>query len=395
MLGRVIRIAYGGARRVVCWLPVLFAVVSFGETYYAYMLVFCGRFVKEDALRFALGGVFHLLLLFCLWSYARTTLTPLPLVPRRFELSEDERRDLARCAQNQEQKNALLDAMASRRGVLTRYPSGAVSFCVPCKQIKPDRSHHCSNCRRCILKLDHHCPWFNSCVCFSTYKTFLLTLFYVALLSGYVAASVSTYLHAKQPHRSLLHRSRHINFLLIVGCSMFVMISGFLVMHLSFVVRNRTTIESMRPPTFKQKGDSFDVGTYRNIVEVFGPKTAFWLLPVFSSLGDGSWFPTRLHPSKQSMTTASEPDSPEAKNDVEAPSQTGELPLTAAPVSATIENLATATTGTARGTGCSSSTSAETEVTALLGAAELLPWREGIVPDSRKGRSGPLQIATL
>ena len=31
--------------------------------------------------------------------------------------------------------------------------------CRKCKVFKPPRAHHCSICQRCVLKMDHHCPW--------------------------------------------------------------------------------------------------------------------------------------------------------------------------------------------------------------------------------------------
>jgi hypothetical protein len=36
--------------------------------------------------------------------------------------------------------------------------SGDRSICKKCNCIKPERAHHCSVCKRCIKKFDHHCP---------------------------------------------------------------------------------------------------------------------------------------------------------------------------------------------------------------------------------------------
>ena len=49
-------------------------------------------------------------------------------------------------------------------------------YCEKCQAVKPDRSHHCSVCGSCILKMDHHCPWVNNCVAFNNYKFFMLFL---------------------------------------------------------------------------------------------------------------------------------------------------------------------------------------------------------------------------
>jgi ribosomal protein L40E len=37
-------------------------------------------------------------------------------------------------------------------------------LCRRCRAYKPPRAHHCSVCKRCIIKMDHHCPWYVFCL---------------------------------------------------------------------------------------------------------------------------------------------------------------------------------------------------------------------------------------
>lgn len=61
--------------------------------------------------------------------------------------------------------------------------------CLKCKtdNWKPSRTHHCSECNRCIFKMDHHCPWINNCVGYKNYKSFNLFTVYICLGSLYSA----------------------------------------------------------------------------------------------------------------------------------------------------------------------------------------------------------------
>ncbi|XP_075750689.1 palmitoyltransferase ZDHHC20-B-like [Rhipicephalus microplus] len=286
--------------RPLAWLPVLLVSALISCAYYAYVLVFCRLIVAEESTAKAVtfGTGFHLLLSMCIWG-----------VVREDDSDDDSRRSTsvpvkrgpgagsANC-QNERTRHGLLEMLASQKGMFTRGPGGSARYCVLCHLLKPDRCHHCSTCRRCIMKMGHHCPWFNNCVCFSTYKFFLLILFYTVALCLYGLATLTahlvewwSYAWLRKPY------AFHVGFLLVLGTMLAVTLGSFLVMHLFMVSKNGTTIERLRDATFQELGDSFDLGNrYENFVEVLGPRKSLWMIPVFTSLGDGVRFPTRLHP---------------------------------------------------------------------------------------------------
>lgn len=77
----------------------------------------------------------------------------------------------------------------------------AVSMCAKCISPKPPRTHHCSICNRCILKMDHHCrtftnfvkaslvfsnvfsfkAWLNNCVGYANHRYFFLYMLYTTI----------------------------------------------------------------------------------------------------------------------------------------------------------------------------------------------------------------------
>lgn len=59
------------------------------------------------------------------------------------------------------------------------------TVCSRCETYRPPRAHHCRICKRCIRRMDHHCPWINNCVGERNQKYFLQFLVYVCVLALY------------------------------------------------------------------------------------------------------------------------------------------------------------------------------------------------------------------
>ncbi|EQL36969.1 hypothetical protein BDFG_01598 [Blastomyces dermatitidis ATCC 26199] len=131
---------------------------------------------------------------------------------------------------------------------LTVSSTGGRRYCKKCLCVKPDRTHHCSSCKRCVLKMDHHCPWLATCVGFRNYKAFLLFLIYTCLFCWVCFAVSATWVWTE-----ILNNSRYIdsfgpvtNILLAVIAGVIgLVLSAFTAWHISLAARGMTTIECL------------------------------------------------------------------------------------------------------------------------------------------------------
>ncbi|XP_012257947.2 palmitoyltransferase ZDHHC3-A [Athalia rosae] len=64
------------------------------------------------------------------------------------------------------------------------------TVCTRCETYRPPRAHHCRICKRCIRRMDHHCPWINNCVGERNQKYFIQFLVYVGILAFYAITLV-------------------------------------------------------------------------------------------------------------------------------------------------------------------------------------------------------------
>jgi hypothetical protein len=74
--------------------------------------------------------------------------------------------------------------------------------------------------------------------------------------------------------------------------------------HLYLIARNRSTIETVRPP-FLESGpckNAYNLGILNNFKQVFGNQAWKWPIPISSSLGSGSNFPLASNGSRYSAS---------------------------------------------------------------------------------------------
>ncbi|KAG8984417.1 palmitoyltransferase for Vac8p [Tulasnella sp. 427] len=129
---------------------------------------------------------------------------------------------------------------------------GERRWCQKCWSPKPERTHHCGECGRCVLKMDHHCPWLGAkCIGHRTYPAFIHLLFTITLLCLYSFALTIP------PLRSYLDLTTIINeddwtpyFVLLLAIITFIfglMIGSFWGYHVYLISTNQTTLEQLTP----------------------------------------------------------------------------------------------------------------------------------------------------
>lgn len=198
------------------------------------------------------------------------------------------------------------------RNNVTSKENGQMRFCNKCLCWKPDRTHHCRACKKCILKMDHHCPWFATCIGFRNHKFFIQFLVYSILFCWSCFASSLLAIVVVLKDQSNNGPSSYLAvswvLLLVLSGVMGLAVSVFTSYSLYLMISNTTTLESMEtvryrtsmapsrfrfraPPSSHSLGNIFDLGWKRNWCEVMGNRVWEWFLPIVPrNRGNGTWF---------------------------------------------------------------------------------------------------------
>lgn len=179
--------------------------------------------------------------------------------------------------------------------------------CDKCEGVpwKPMRSHHCTVCDKCVLQMDHHCPWIVNCVGVRNKQAYFLFIFYG--LTGFVSYQFETivffsgYYYHKE---DLLKIDPHFFngpkfYMAVVGyfLSLFFMffLAQLLLPNIIFSMSNTTAIEKNPSvwcfPEFMRRQNPYDNGALKNLTFYFGNSLAFcWLTRPLNLKYDGYYF---------------------------------------------------------------------------------------------------------
>ncbi|KAJ1476647.1 DHHC palmitoyltransferase-domain-containing protein [Baffinella frigidus] len=167
---------------------------------------------------------------------------------------------------------------------------GEARFCRKCEQFKPPRASHCRQCGKCVLRMDHHCPWVQNCVGARNHKYFFLFLFWAFMSCLHYSLSVIVFVmhfFRGDSVRKIRDLGPWMGLLLgteiVVFCLM-LMIGGLGGWNAYLILKNQTTMENYDVST-KSRGKRkhrhiYDLGTYRNIQSLMGRSPLLWLLPL-------------------------------------------------------------------------------------------------------------------
>ncbi|KAF4075634.1 hypothetical protein AMELA_G00221120 [Ameiurus melas] len=223
-------------QRGLAWIPVIFIALVVCWSYYAYVVELCVFTVPSLGEKVIYLVVFHLCFILFVWSYWKTIFTRPTNPSKEFCLPKAEK-ELYEKEERPETQQEILKRVASSLPLYTRTGAGDGPSLPVGEQL----------CRVLQLQVLHPVP-------------------------GLLAAVLP------------VHRCH-----------------GSAVLHqvldtLPEEIGRELSKEAFRAPVFRNGPDKngFSLGFSKNIAQVFGDQKKFWLLPVFTSQGDGLTFPTRL-----------------------------------------------------------------------------------------------------
>jgi hypothetical protein len=160
--------------------------------------------------------------------------------------------------------------------------------CYACLFLRPERTHHCKECNKCILKMDHHCDILNTCIGLYNYKPWMIFVFYTCLTLIFLVCTmidgIHFYLDQTYYGWQTLDAKLFLVYFVITTLSL-IPVGDLFITHLIYIAKGTTTKEhdgkicdniifdSSTQSNINNKGFFF------NMKEIFGVNICSWLWP--------------------------------------------------------------------------------------------------------------------
>ena len=287
-----------GARVVLSWLPVLLACGLGTLGFYGMEVVLCyEQFYVGGFTRVGVTGalVFAIPFYLGMFSFIRTVFSDPGGVPESFALAYKDNRDLPEGRESVD-IGCLSGLQALNPSQATvEVPRGPrLTHCRHCDKVRPPRSHHCRQCGRCILEMDHHCPVVRNCVGKRNYKYFVLILIHCSLGCA-VGLCLALFWLFHREQLPLLPWWKEILLKggMMMGASYTLLLGAYTLFHFWMIREGIRTLDAIALGIRKLLlGSSlshfpFPQEDPHPFLTVFGKSPLLWLIPVYTSLGDG------------------------------------------------------------------------------------------------------------
>jgi palmitoyltransferase len=290
--------------RIGRWLPVLFVTGLIAWCFLVFMLdILIPLLDSPDKAQhdYGLGCTiaFNIIFTLAMISFLRAVFTDPGYIPDSWSVHPD---DL-----ESGERTRLMPAVLQTQ---EKKHDGTVRICRKSKpaMYKPDRAHYCRVMQRCVLKMDHFCPWLNNCIGFYNHKFFVLFVAYMAMITVFMVfvmtpVFVNIVSNMEQITLDLKDQEFHVSLTYLMLCLLSVGLSAFFIFHAYLVLFNYTTIEFLEkrgcqpPPDHVNR---YHLGPVGNVCSVFGSNPLTWWLPVrWTVEGDGLSF--RLNPGLKTL----------------------------------------------------------------------------------------------
>jgi palmitoyltransferase len=186
---------------------------------------------------------------------------------------------------------------------LTDRPQQIV-LCNKCNAVKSriNRTHHCSKCNACILRMDHHCIWINRCIGgynadlyirhFNNLHSYIRFLVWslIGLFFCFGLVIRGAWIIGSSSISSNVTKEEPVSMTMIFIVALNTTICTPLLFILSLLTYNQiknlclnvTSIERIKHENSYQENDmdlkQFDIGFYENIKSVMGSYSILWLI---------------------------------------------------------------------------------------------------------------------